>query len=323
MIYSSSSAGAKYNRIYNALGIHCVQINHIELLKVLKSKKMCKDVDFYHLRYLNLDSISKYGFYLVLPIFLKLRNIRLVWTVHNIEDHQAKNLWLNKFLNYYLVYTSYKSVVMHSYLKKKFPKRLRRKITIAHFGPLAPEDVSTQLASDQKNINLLNKFIEKKAQSVVLFSISTASKNQAYKLSNYVSDECLLVFVDPKGIFKNKICKSNNTLYIAEKVGTDFLNHLKKIRFSFGVVGHDNGSVATSVYLFATMKIPILALDYAPNSHIVEKNNIGYIYKNDNNLEDISSNLKINYEEYTMNTTKFTQKHSWKKTIKIHKKIFR
>ena len=322
LIYCSTKPDAKYKPIYDKLDFNFRYINHGKLFKKLITLKLNGRVSHYHLRYLHLDHWAKFLFYLTLPVLLKINNVNLVWSIHNVYDHKTKIRPLNYILDLYLIIFSSACIVFHEDIKLFFPALLQNNISVAGFGPLTPQDVSSEIETDHKNIKLAKSFLSKRESKPVLVSISTATHNKAFRLAEYLDKDVLMIYVDPNGSFSNDLQSSKNLLYIQEKVGIKFLAYLKTLQYPIGVIGHDNLSVATSLYMFTTMGFPVISFNYPPNSTIVKENKIGALIESEMRIEEVAENIKQNYTNIQKNIDVFLEENTWEKSIRIHKKIF-
>jgi len=319
-VLGNSPIDFKYSLVYDKLNIKYNQIMHKTLIyKLLKPTQI--DVSYYHLRYLNLVNLRIYLVMFIIPILLKLRGIKLIWTIHNIIDHKTEFQILNKILNLYIIVLSSKCVVLHKDIKRELPKLFHYKIFVSNFGPIQTEVIASNCIKDKKNINLLKSFIENKENEPILFSISTAKFNNAYKITKYSNS--LLVYVDPYETFMEKIFKNNNVFYIPNEVGISFLKYINQLKYPIGLVGHNNKSVATSLYMFATMQVPVLTLDQVPNSTIVEEYGIGEVIKDNAMTDYFVQKIKLNYEKYQKHIKIFLEINNWDKAVDIHHNIFR
>jgi hypothetical protein len=212
---------------------------------------------------------------------------------------------------------------LHEDIKKFFPSFIQDKIVVANFGPLKPEDVATNVGPDSRNIGLVKNFIKGRNGYPILISISTAKHNKAYQITEELpGTKILMLYIDPNGTFEGDILKSENLLYIPEKVGVKFLEYLKTLQYPIGIIGHNNLSVATSLYMFATMGFPIITLDFPPNSTLVRDNKIGAVLKNETKVNTVAETINHNYTDVQKNIDIFLKNNSWEKSIQVHRRIF-
>ena len=74
--------------------------------------------------------------------------------------------------------------------------------------------------------------------------------------------------------------------------------------------------------MFASYNIPVLALDAAPVSSLVNKYKIGELFDFNSNLEEKIKALKNNYNFYSQNTKKILEENNWSKSAQVYKNIW-
>jgi hypothetical protein len=115
---------------------------------------------------------------------------------------------------------------------------------------------------------------------------------------------------------------SDNIFFYREFVNKEVYDILNLSKNIIGYVGHDNISVPTSIYMYATYNIPIIAYDVKPVNSIITKYELGITIKHSNELENAYKTLIDNYEFYVKNLSFFLQENSWEKSALVHKEIF-
>jgi hypothetical protein len=321
-IYTSCQQGPKYSHVYVLLNIEPRYVQLKQFVKKLFFGSLDKKISIYHLRYLGLRSIKEYILYFILPLMLKMRNINLVWTVHNIYDHDSSNTCMNNILNHHLYKHSSSIIILHDYLKKYIPKKYHYKLYVSSYGALPPNTLSKISNIDNDIITKVKKYLLGKKYEAVIISISTARHNNSYLLSKYLSDKICMIYVDPNSSFINKLLYSDNLLYINEYVGLNFMEYLQTIPNLIGLVGHTNISVATSLFMFSSMRVPILSLDYPPNSLIVKANRIGRVLDNNEILEQEIKKIVSEYNVYCINQESFLAINTWESASMSQLKAF-
>ena len=90
-----------------------------------------------------------------------------------------------------------------------------------------------------------------------------------------------------------------------------------------GVIAHDNLSVPTSIYMFASFRIPVIVLDINPLNSLVKEFGIGEVVKSQNDVNLSIMKIKKNYKSYQIKCKEFISINSWDNSIDIHKSVFK
>ena len=131
LILSESRYDFKYKSIFKRISdIQVKEGKYLELLKVL-----IKNKSYYHIRYIKYRGAFLSTLRILLVYVLsKISGSKIIWTCHNIYEHNIPNKKLNDFLRYLLCSVSYKIIVFHKDLKKYLPQLSQKKVLVATFG---------------------------------------------------------------------------------------------------------------------------------------------------------------------------------------------
>ncbi len=317
---SESTYDYKYYKIYNE--IDDIKVVHDTFFNLLK-KMFMSPTTYYHIRYVKYRGIFLTFFRLFLIIvFAKISNTKIIWTCHNIYEHNIPYKNINKIIIKILSTISYKIVVFHKDLKSFLPKSSRNKIEIANFGDFS--NYFNELNEINKDFRTEYEQWKKteKIQNLDLIYISASTKNKLDEIIDKVKETDLkTLIIAPKIEINPNPNKYKNIFFFNSFVKKEVTEILKENNRAIGIVAHNNISVPTSIYMFASFKIPIIGLDFKPVNSIINENNIGLILKDDN-LIDLVRTISANYQLFQSNLTSFLNENSWEKSINVHKKIF-
>ena len=89
-----------------------------------------------------------------------------------------------------------------------------------------------------------------------------------------------------------------------------------------GFIGHDNVSVPTSIYMYASYNIPIIAFNIEPVNSILASYQLGISINNSEELEKAYYMILNNYDIYVENAVLFLNENCWVKSALVHRNIF-
>lgn len=326
IVYSENHVDFKYQQIVMNLDIEYRKFKYSEfifyLLRNIYRKLTSDSKTFYHIRYLKWR-----GYFFTVPVYVILillcwvKGIKITWTCHNVLEHKFRSRLQNWFLRYFVYCFSDAVVVMHKDLIKYLPRFQRDKVKVANFGDLRPyfENMTTENEHFRESFRRWKE--ETGRDKIDLLYVSTAKieLTPLVKRLNGNSDKTVCI-IAPGNVFQVK-CE-NIFLYTEDIVRSE----IKEILTSYGVIGlvlHDNISVPTSIYMFASYRIPVLCYDIEPLNSIVQEYQIGKLFNELSNIEEIVDELKTHYDYYRQQTIKFLEANSWDKAAAAHKEIWR
>ena len=318
-ILCESKLDYKYKMLFSKLDKDFVIIEggFIKLMKVLIRKK-----SFYHIRYIKyrgpiITSLKL----LIIFVFCKFSQSKIIWTCHNIHEHNIKSKKINDILRYVISKISSDIIVFHKDLIKYLPKSALGKTHVASFGNFKEFTES----KENENIDFKNNYRawlnHLNISSPNIIFISAAKKNNLKLLIDGVTNKdinCLII--NPKSTFDYKEFWNNIFFYNKFVYGNinNILNTKSKI---IGYVGHDNISVPTSLYMYASYKIPIISINKEPLNTIINEYEIGIVVTKSNEIEVAYKSIIHNYDKYQNNISIFNEKNNWRNSAKIHNKI--
>jgi len=211
---------------------------------------------------------------------------------------------------------------MHSDLIHNLPLYKKEKIIVANFGDFR-EFFESQ--------NDINKHFKEKYEKWLGYNninypdivyISTAKINKLQYLITFLEKRTILngLIIAPK---INITVKTRNIfLYTDDMVKGEIKTILKK-GDPVAYISHNNISVPTSIYMYASYGIPILGYNIKPISSIINEYKIGLLFDGKTDLGEKIKIIKENYKYYRENALKFINLNNWEKSILAHKKIWK
>ena len=319
IVLSESSYDFKYKSILSHLeDIQVIEGGFFKLIKILATKK-----SFYHIRYIKYrGKIITFLRYLIIGLVAKLSGSKIIWSCHNIYEHNFSSKRYNDFLRILLAKISNKIVVFHKDLIAYLPDSSKHKVYVASFGNYK-EFIEKQTEKNKEfQTQYKNWLLEQQIKAPDLVSISAAKNNCIDYFVSKLTDKYNFLVVAPKVPFNSMPKFKNLFLYNNSFVKAeikDILTYSSKI---IGVIGHDNISVPTSIYMFSSFRIPVIVLNVKPVNSIVNEFKIGEVFNQETTFNQLIHKIQRNYSYYQENCDSFTQNMSWENSAKIHKEIF-
>lgn len=319
LVLSESSYDFKYKSILSRLDdIQVIEGGFLKLVKILATRK-----SYYHIRYIKYrGKIVTILRILIIVFAAKLSGSKIIWSCHNIYEHNFSSKKYNDFLRKILAKISYKIVVFHKDLISYLPKKSQHKVYVASFGNYK-EFIEQQTEKNKEfQTQYKNWLLEQQIKAPDLVSISAAKNNRIDYFVSKLNNKYNFLVVAPKVPF-NSITKVKNLFiynnsFVKAEI-KDILNDSPKI---IGVIGHDNISVPTSIYMFSSYRIPVIVLNVKPVNSIVNEFKIGGVFDEEIPFEQLICKIRSNYSYYQQNCDTFTQKMSWENSAKVHKEVF-
>lgn len=291
---------------------------------MVKLLKLCfhKQKTYFHIRYLKWRGFAlTIPIYCILIILCKLSKTQITWTCHNIWEHRFPSRLQNYILRNIIYFFSSSVIVMHNDLIDYLPKYARNKIVIANFGDFkALVESETIINSDfQKRYSDWKIHQRIGSPDVIFISATYLAIGSLLRIAGDCSDSNFL-FIAP-----GANCYSSDKhifLYTQSQVTAE-VNNLFQEGQPIGLISHDNISVPTSVYMFASYGIPILAYDIKPLNSLIKEYNMGLLFDYNSNLSHQINIIKSNYEFYRKNSRRFIDINSWDKSSIKHSHIWK
>ena len=319
VILAESAYDFKYQSIFEKIkNIEVVHGTYIQLIKLMFS-----GASYYHIRYIKYKGpFFTFPRLLLIYLIAKVSKTKIIWTCHNIYEHTIPSKLFNQFLVYFLSSISHKIIVFHKDLSEYLPNKVQNKIMVATFGDFKKYFKNL----DKKNNSFKTKYnswIEKNnINQIDVIYISTAKKsNLNYLIDNAKNTDLKTLIIAPNIDLNINLENYKNIFFYNDFVNQEIDEILTKNDRAIGFIGHNNISVPTSIYMFASYGIPMIGLNYKPVSSILTSNKIGVIAK-DNNFDVATNKIKSNYLFYQKNLNKFLDSNSWEQSAIKHKKLF-
>lgn len=320
-IFCESRIDYKYESIFSRLeGVAPVEGTFWNLLgQLFKSKK-----SIYHIRYLKYRGILLTPFRIIL-IFLicKITSSKIIWTCHNIYEHNIDSKKYNDWLRKLVGGLSHRIVVFHEDLIPFFPEKLRKKIRVACFGDFRPFIAS----QDEPNPEFQDQYSDwirsRKVHRPDLISISAAKRNRLEYLIEGVSETPLnTLIIAPNYHLKTVLNGMNGIFFYNKFVKKEVADILKNPEGMIGFIGHENISVPTSIYMYASYGVPVIAINKQPVNTLIKEHKIGEIAEEPGLIVRCVQEIRDNYDFYKNNCKEFLTKNSWEVSADVHTKVF-
>lgn len=317
LIISQNQIDYKYSRIIEGLDVDYVYMSNKEIIRTLLKPFRGKRI-ILHIRYL-----KWYGYFLTIPIYSTIilltlfRDVEITWSCHNIWEHKFKSRTINTFLRKLLFSVSKNVIVFHSDLKKFFPDET--KIVVANFGNFKPYFKRLSSRNPIFNSKLKAWKTKNNITKIDTIYISATNKNIDVYIEMFRKLKTInSVFVIPQYF---KVIEESNFLLFNEFIHAE-VHQLLSTNEIIGIITHSNFSIPTSLYMFASYKIPIISYNVIPISTIIKDYAIGENFSNNEDLSSSITKLKSNYSYYQENTVRFLHENSWEKATAVHKEVW-
>lgn len=280
---------------------------------------------YFHIRYLKWR-----GYFFTLPYYLlvvsicKLRSVSIIYTCHNFWEHNYKSRMLNKSIRRLLVGSARDIIVLDENIGVKIQagrEALARKIHVVHFS-----DFSDFFESQvEVNLDFQNKYLvwlkknNIKNPDVLLVSSAYRTLEKFKPLLNNSKSKVLCIV--PNLSSEDAELNSEHVMIYKDYVKKE-VRDLLKAPGIVGLVGLDNGSVATSLYMFASYGIPCLVLEHEPMNSLILKYELGVLFKWTDSIDEKLAEIKSNFSKYKAGGQRLLNDHTWEKSNDVHRQIF-
>jgi len=318
-IISDSSYDYKYKQILERIESVKVIEGDFKFLvsSILNTKK-----PIFHIRYIKATGPLKGVLrYLILIFLVFLRGGKILYTCHNINEHNIKSKIINDCYRFLFSFLAFKIIYFDEVVRSYNYNIFYKKGVIANFGSFRDFLIHKNNESDEFENIFTDWYFDK---NIDIISISSAKLNLSKLFFDQILDTDLVaVMISPQKNYVNPFVVQNQFRYY-QSVYSELDNILINNKKLIGFVGHYNISVATSLYMYASYGIPVICYDIEPNNNLVSINNIGEIITQKcttNTIEEKISLIKNNYNFYQKNCRKFIEKNSWEKSALVHRDI--
>jgi hypothetical protein len=317
ILLSESRLGFKYESIWQRIpSVEVREGGFVRLLwQALIARRGRKVI--YHIRYLK-SGKSAYLRYCIVFLLSSLGLFKVLWTCHNIEEHNFVNTDWNRKLRERLTERADGIIVLHKDLKLFFSEAIQDKITVACFG-----DMSSFINSQEEaNIDFARTLVqwENGREGTTVLSVSAAKKsNLILGTAGVAASKVRGVFISPK-VPAPVEYDAGKVLFYNEGFVRAEIGQLLGRRGVIGYVGHTNVSVPTSLYMFASFGVPVVGVDAKPIKSIIEDYEIGLVVSNPEQFAAACERIELEYERFSNNCERLLEQHSWEKSAEIHRK---
>ena len=316
-VFCDSPIDFKYKSIFSGIdNLDVISGGFFDIVNTMI--KLNNENAIYHLRYLKFRGYIFTFLRLVFIIILaKIKSVKIVWSCHNFYEHTFRSKFYNDLIRNFVIFFSDSIVVFHSDIKSRLPRSCHKKTYVATFGDMKRHF----LTQEQVNVDFKRKFSlwkENNDGKLNIISISAAKKNNLKCLNN---DNGLFSLIIAPYVELGFSTSNNCMVYSDGFVKKEVVDLLMSSERLVGFVGHDNLSVPTSIYMFASFGIPIISLDNEPSNNIVQENSLGKVLFDPSDLYKVYNDISDNYESYSANCKEFIEKLSWGYSSEVHMKM--
>lgn len=320
IVLSESSYDYKYKNIFGRIpDVEVIDGKFLKLLKILARKK-----SYYHIRYIKYRGVFLTPVRIILVYFLsKISGSKIIWSCHNIYEHNIPSKRFNGIIRILLCAVSSKIIVFHKDLIAYLPKFSRKKVLIASFGEFQ-SFIENRKVENEKFWNEYQNWLNKrKIARPDIISVSAARRNNLHLFINKIKYTNLnALIIAPNYIIDKTYLSKNTFLYNDDFVEKEVYDILKNSGKIIGFIGHENISVPTSIYMFASFGIPVIGLNIKPVSTIIKEYSIGEIIDEKISFDDVTKKIIANFNYYSQNCSVFLQENNWEKSAEVHKELF-
>lgn len=255
--------------------------------------------------------------------FAKWSSSKILWTCHNIYEHNIKNDIENAILRKFLSIVADQIIVFDQSLINFLPVNSRKKVNTGCYGDL------NKYIDKKNNINpdfskKFNEWKQKyKVQSINFISISAAKRTKIEGIIDVLNKKKLKGVIIAPNVQIERVTSENVFIYTSGFVEKEIFEVIKKERKIVGLLTHSNFSVPTSLYMYASLGIPVISVNKEPMTNILKKHNIGEVFDDE---QGFSLKFKIiydNYSKYQKSCHKFLTIKSWEKSANIHSEVLK
>lgn len=325
-ILSESRVDYKYRRILEGVPADYVCKPFRGLVRGLLARRP-ETPDVLHIRYLKwrgyLGTAFRYGLLIAL---CKLRGVRIVWSLHNIEEYNIPSRWYNAVARRFLA-TAADSIVVFDESLRKYLGRHAARTHVASFGEFRSRFESDQEESESGRGFLADYdgWLARRGDSgphlVFVGAYALSKRIEALLEIARLNPDFSVVIVAP-GMERPASLPGNVFLH-AEWVGAELRQLLDRPdRFQVGFVGHGNVSVPTALYVYASFGIPVLALESPPVDRIVRNHDLGYTISDAGEARDAVLEMRRRIDAHRSALVQFLDEHSWANSALVHRTAF-
>ena len=325
VVYHGSHIDWKYKKIIEGLDIDYKPISGLDIFRTILFQSNCPKLTHLHLRYLiNYGYTATVVFYISLIFLAKLKGLKVVWTCHNIYEHNTWPKRFNDFIRTLIVLLSDEIVVFHPSLIKYLGNARRANLHAACFGdykeylelPMhGTNECFRRHYSDWCNSQNIQY------PDVVFIGDYKEAKNINLLMDLAEVDKSINILIVARGIPSQK--KNPNLFTFGSSFVYRELVDVFNAGPCIGYVGHDNLSIATSIYLYSSFGLPMIFIDADPYLDIVKMYDCGSIFSDSSgSLRSAYYKVRHEYDRKRKGAMNLISDNTWAKSALIHRKIF-
>lgn len=289
----------------------------VSLRSLLEHIIFKNNVCCFHFRYLHLKGwVKPVVRYAVIFTLLKIRNVPILWSMHNFHEHMANSISLNNVIKKYLLKEAKAVIVFHKSIKKKMPIQIQEKVYVSNFGSV--KNIINMKSGEEERF-WKEYELWKGSNEVDILIVSTALHNDYRSFVENLDSKYNILIIN----------KFDNWNYIKDNIflfkGSFFTGIDKVIRENnrdlIGVIFHNNLSVATSYYLYSDYNIPIITNNTTPNNDIIEEFNMGVVLSKRTSINECINEIKSRYSHYSENSNTFSKVNTWEKGMDVYQYV--
>lgn len=323
LVISESAVDYKYRRIVEDLPVEYVSRRFVRIVKDLLGRSERRP-DIVHIRYLKWRGyVGTAVRYAILVALCKLRGVRLVWSCHNIRSYSIPSERYNEVLRRALCRAA-DSIVIFDEALRTYLGPWSGKVIVACFGEFRSRYRRIGPSLDDggfvRRYRRWSATLDPNAPRLLFVGAYAPSKNVETLLEIGRRNAALSVIVIAPGMEPVPPVSQNVFLHTGW-VGAELEEVLLEPNL-LGFVGHANISVPTSIYLFASYGVPIIALNHPPLGQIVAFHQLGAVIDGTEAVGEIVQGVWDRRDHHRHRLDRFLESHSWAASAAAHRKAF-
>jgi glycosyltransferase involved in cell wall biosynthesis len=329
-IYAEQGLDYKYEQIFGDLEVDYVPVTVYGFVsQILRPLDSGTDY-YYHIRYLRWRGhLLTLPMYLVVIALCLVRGVTIVWSCHNVVGHTIPDERYNRILRSLIGWAATDIIVFHESLRPYLHPH-EDKVHVACFGSFQEffRDHSTRNPDFEKRYREWVKQRGIDGPDVVFVGVYTRHKNIEWLVDHLRAGDApdgLVIapgYPEPDGIQHSEQQPENLLLAADQKVIAE-VDDVLQLGMPIGYVAHDNLSVPTSIYVYASYGIPMIAYDVDPLAPIVREHQLGAVFSRPADIGVVLERVRAEYETYRAHTAKFLETCTWERSRAVHASVFR
>lgn len=323
VVLCDSAYDFKYEEIFKRIPyLEIVQDGFFGLMA-----RMLKDEVCYHIRYIKFRGY----FFTLIRIFLiilfsKVKGSKIIWSCHNVYEHSFPNKIYNDLVRWLLAISSSHVIVFHEDVLEFLPSVAKSKATVSNFGDYKGYIEQKHRVNKQFEIGYSDWLKKNCIDAPDIVSISSARLNNLKVLKTLSVANIHNILIVAPGVDLQVFAGQDNVFpFNQSSVRSGISEILSSSNKIIGYIGHNNISVPTSVYMYASYGVPMLAINCPPVNSMFANYMLGVLVDVDDSVQailDSVNKIRRNYLEYSNGCFEFISKNSWNKAALDHEKVF-